>query len=118
MKSVLSASLTSALLITACSQSVAPATTADMPSATASMDGKAQSVKTATTNGTIKAIDTDSGKITLAHGPVPQLEWPAMTMAFKASSEQMAGVKVGQEVLFEFEAQGMDATITRISAER
>ncbi|HBN9180240.1 TPA: copper-binding protein [Pseudomonas aeruginosa] len=60
-------------------------------------------------------VDTGAGKITIAHGPVEALKWPAMTMAFKASPEQLASVKAGQQVEFEFEAKGMDSTITRIT---
>ena len=60
-------------------------------------------------------MDTGAGKITIAHGPVEALKWPAMTMAFKASPEQLASVKAGQQVEFEFEAKGMDSTITRIT---
>jgi len=116
MKSVLAASLATVLLATACSKSENPAATAEMPPAATTMDGMAQSIKTATTRGTIKAIDTESGKITIAHEPVPAMDWPAMTMAFKATPEQIASVKVDQKVQFEFEAQGMDAKLTKISA--
>lgn len=116
MKSVLIASLATALLVTACSKTEEPATTAEMPAASTPMEVMAESAKSATAIGTIKAIDAKSGKITLAHGPVPELDWPAMTMAFKATPEQIANAKVDQKVQFEFEAQGMDATITKISA--
>jgi Cu(I)/Ag(I) efflux system protein CusF len=115
MKSIMFASLTTALLITGCSRSEAPATTTDMPAATESMNTMVESAKTATTKGTIKAIDSEAGKITIAHEPVPAVQWPAMTMAFKATPEQLAVVQVGQAVQFEFQTRGMDATITRIS---
>ncbi|MBW8373141.1 copper-binding protein [Stenotrophomonas sp.] len=64
--------------------------------------------------GIIESVDTGAGKITIAHGPVEALTWPAMTMAFKASPEQLASAKPGQKVEFEFESKGMDNTITRI----
>ena len=69
----------------------------------------------ASATGTIQAVDTDSGKITIAHGPVAALKWPAMTMSFKATPEQLAAVKAGQKVDFEFVSAGMDATLTRIT---
>jgi len=116
MKSILFASLTSAVLVAGCTKPEEQVTTAEMPAASAPMEAMAPSTKSATAIGTIKAIDATSGKITLAHGPVPELEWPAMTMAFKATPDQIASVKVEQKVQFEFEAQGMDATITKISA--
>jgi Cu(I)/Ag(I) efflux system protein CusF len=53
------------------------------------MDGmdmkEAPSAPAAHAEGTVKAIDALGGKVTLAHGPVPALKWPAMTMGFKAS---------------------------------
>jgi Cu(I)/Ag(I) efflux system periplasmic protein CusF len=67
--------------------------------------------------GTIQSIDARTGKLTIAHGPVAALKWPAMTMAFKATPAQLASVHVGQKVKFEFVADGMDATITGISPE-
>lgn len=39
--------------------------------------GTAESV-----TGTIQAVDAGSGKITIAHGLVAALKWPAMTMSF------------------------------------
>ena len=62
----------------------------------------------------INTIDASAGKITIAHEPVPSLQWPAMTMGFRATPEQVASVQVGQTVRFDFESKGMDATITQI----
>ena len=70
----------------------------------------------ASTTGTVKAVDAAAGKITIAHEPVDALKWPAMTMGFKATPEQIASVQAGQKVQFEFESQGMNATITQITA--
>jgi Cu(I)/Ag(I) efflux system protein CusF len=81
-------------------------------------DGAAQPARTAMAIGTVKSIDGAAGLITLAHGPVESLGWPGMTMAFKATPKQVAGVKVGQTVSFEFQAQGMNATITKIGPEQ
>lgn len=69
---------------------------------------------TASATGTVEAIDLAAGKITIAHGPVESLEWPAMTMRFKATPAQVAAVQVGQEVRFEFASTGMDGTILSI----
>lgn len=74
----------------------------------------AQTAKTASAFGIVESIDAGAGKITLAHGPVDALGWPAMTMGFKATPEQIASVQPGQSVRFEFTAEGMAATITRI----
>lgn len=65
--------------------------------------------------GVIKALDAKAGTVTLAHGPVPELKWPAMTMAFKLAKPTLAkGLAVGKKVKFEFQSQGMSAEITGI----
>ena len=57
--------------------------------------------------GRIERIDA-SGEVTLAHGPVPTLDWPAMTMGFVMQDKASLGkFKAGQSVRFEFK-QGAD----------
>ncbi|MCX7587787.1 copper-binding protein [Phenylobacterium sp. 58.2.17] len=50
--------------------------------------------------GVIKALDLKAGSVTLQHGPIAALKWPAMTMAFKADPSLLKTVKVGQKVTF------------------
>ena len=79
------------------------------------MQMKTDAVATkASATGIVKVVDTTAGKITISHGPVAALKWPAMTMAFKATPAQLAAVHVGQKVDFEFMSKGMDGTLTRI----
>ena len=80
----------------------------------AAADAMTQTAKTASASGIVESVDAGAGKITLAHGPIDALGWPAMTMGFKATPEQIASVQPGQSVRFEFTAEGMAATITRI----
>jgi len=80
------------------------------------MQMKTDAVATkASATGIVKTVDASAGKITIAHGPVAAVKWPAMTMTFKATPAQVAAVHVGQKVDFDFVLQGMDATITRVS---
>ena len=65
--------------------------------------------------GVVKAIDAVRGLVTLAHEPVPALNWPAMTMPFTISAELAKGIQVGQRVNFEFTAKGMNGTISKIA---
>lgn len=119
-----------AVLLSACSQApngdtaVPAADNAPMPAAehapmadqtTPASGDMAQPTKTASAMGTVDAVDAMAGKISIAHGPVDALGWPAMTMSFKATPEQIGSVQAGQKVEFEFESQGMDGTITRIT---
>lgn len=69
----------------------------------------------ATASGTIESVDPDAGKIVIAHGAVEALKWPAMTMGFTATPEQIKAVQTGQKVEFEFLSQGAKNTITRIT---
>ncbi|UVJ41890.1 copper-binding protein [Pseudomonas sp. LS1212] len=86
----------------------------DMPMAGMQMQQEAQQAPTAKASGTVKAIDTEKNTVTLAHGAVPALQWPAMTMGFSATAEQLAGLKVGDRAEFEFRAEGMAASIASI----
>ena len=74
-----------------------------------------QAAQTATATGTVKKVDQDKGTITIAHGPVPKLQWPAMVMPFQASAEQIKQVKAGDEVEFTFTSSGMKSELTAIS---
>ena len=69
-------------------------------------------------SGTIESIDAAGGKIEISHGPVATLEWPAMTMGFRATPEQISAVQVGQPVDFDFTVQGPEATLTNIEPAR
>jgi Cu(I)/Ag(I) efflux system protein CusF len=50
--------------------------------------------------GQIKSVDAKAGTLTIHHGPIAALGWPAMTMAFKASPEALKLAKPGQTVKF------------------
>lgn len=75
----------------------------------------AEKVQTNHAVGVVKAVDSMKGTITFSHEPVPSIQWPAMTMAFKASKPLVASVKPGDRVNFEFVTKGMNATVTAIS---
>lgn len=67
--------------------------------------------------GEVRKIDTDAKKITLKHGPLKNLDMPAMTMAFQVSDPALlAKVKVGDKVRFLAANPGGRLTITQIEA--
>jgi Cu(I)/Ag(I) efflux system membrane fusion protein len=68
--------------------------------------------------GTVDGIDPKTGTLSLAHGPVPTLKWPEMTMEFKAANASLLnGLKAGQAVRFEFvERQPGEYVVTSITA--
>lgn len=56
---------------------------------------------TAMTDGTIRKVDTDQGKVTIKHGPITNLGMPPMTMVFTLKdSSQLDGVSDGDTVRF------------------
>ena len=59
--------------------------------------------------GTVDAIDPATRMVSIAHGPVESLKWPAMTMEFKLANDSLRpALKPGSAVSFEFveRAQG------------
>jgi len=56
--------------------------------------------------GVVKAVDAKAGKITIHHGPIAALKWPAMTMTFKASPDVLKAAKPGKTVTFTLNAAG------------
>ena len=54
-------------------------------------------------SGTVQSVDAKDGSISISHGPVASLKWPAMTMEFKAANAAlMSTLKPGAVVDFEF----------------
>jgi Cu(I)/Ag(I) efflux system protein CusF len=70
---------------------------------------------TASATGVVEAVDLAAKTVTIAHGPVAPLQWPAMTMTFKAPDADLSSLKQGDHVSFEFTSTGMDGTITTIT---
>ena len=133
MKTLIASILTAALLA-ACSDdtarttaTTAPATTrapAEAPAAPAATDDMGSMPMPGANNaaagtlangvGTVESVDEAAGKIVIAHGPIDAVKWPAMTMGFSATPEQMTSVTPGQKVSFEFNSNGPANTLTRI----
>ena len=65
-------------------------------------------------NGVVQSVDADANTITLAHEPIPAINWPAMTMQFKVLGNAEEQVKAGDEVTFDLQGNGADSTITKI----
>jgi Cu/Ag efflux protein CusF len=67
------------------------------------------------TDGEVRKVDKAANKVTLKHGPIPNIDMPAMTMVFKAKDPAMlAGLKAGDKVKFEAQKLGDVYTVTRI----
>lgn len=67
-------------------------------------------------DGEVRKVDKDAQKITVRHGPLPQLDMPmAMTMVYRVKDPVMLDkVKPGDKVKFQAEKIGGAFTLTMI----
>jgi Cu(I)/Ag(I) efflux system membrane fusion protein len=63
--------------------------------------------------GRVEQVTKDG--VTLSHGPVPAIGWPAMTMTFRADPMLLRGLKVGDQVQFAFDPPPAAPTVRRIA---
>jgi Cu/Ag efflux protein CusF len=67
------------------------------------------------TEGEVRKIDLEAKKITIRHGPIKNLDMPAMTMVFQVKDPALLEqVKTGDKVRFEAEKIGGQFTVMRI----
>ena len=113
--------LAAAASLAACNKKEAtPAEAAAPPAAPAAAPASdmagmpmAADAKMAKGTGTVTAVSADS--ITVDHAPIPEANWPAMTMGFKAAPDVAKSVKVGDKVAFDLKLQGGGGEITGIT---
>jgi len=69
----------------------------------------------ALSEGEIRKVDKEAKKITIKHGPLQNLDMPAMTMVFQVADPALLDkVKAGDKVKFRAEKKGDVFRITRI----
>lgn len=95
-------------------QTPGAATPGSQPSVTATPATSAPAT-TASATGVVTAVDPAAGTITIEHGPVAALQWPAMTMSFKAGTADISSLKPGDRVAFDFTSTGMDGILDQVS---
>lgn len=72
--------------------------------------------KTASGTGTVTALNAAGRKVTLEHGPMPELNWPAMKMEFGvAGGVDLSKVKAGDKVRFSVTGSSSTHTIQSMS---
>ena len=80
--------------------------------------GKEPVAKTQSTHhakATVKNVDEKDGTVTLAHGPVGSLNWPAMTMKFKVKDKMLLKkLDTGRHVEVELVKEGKDYVVTAV----
>lgn len=68
-----------------------------------------------TGTGTVTQVDAAAGTITLNHGAIPAVSWPAMTMQFTAENPAiLQGIAVGDTVSFELKSATETSIVTSV----
>lgn len=65
-------------------------------------------------SGTMTSVDAVTGKITLDHGAIPAVGWPAIKMGFSAKPDLLKGVPVGDRVALDVTVSGSAEEVTAI----
>ncbi len=79
-------------------------------------DTKGAAAKTGTGSGTITALNVANRKVTFDHGPMPEMNWPAMKMEFPvAPSVDLSKIKIGDKVRFTLTGSGNNYTVQSIA---
>ena len=100
-----------ALLISA-APSLVHAQGMSMPGMEKKDASKGAATKTATGTGTVTAVNAAGRKLTLDHGPMPEVNWPAMKMEFTvAGGVDLSKIKAGDKVRFNMTSSGSTHTI-------
>jgi Cu(I)/Ag(I) efflux system protein CusF len=80
--------------------------------------GSSQAVSTEQqplTDGEVRKVDKEAKKLTIRHGPITNLDMPAMTMVFQVKDPAMLdSVKAGDKVRFVADKAGGAYTVTKI----
>lgn len=67
------------------------------------------------TDGEVRKIDKEAGKITIKHGEIKHMDMPGMTMVFTAKDKAMlSSVKAGDKVKFMVVNEGGKMVLTDI----
>ncbi len=66
-------------------------------------------------DGEIRKVDKEARKLTIKHGPIPSLDMPPMTMAFRVKDPSvLKALKQGDKVRFAAERTDGQYMVTRI----
>jgi Cu(I)/Ag(I) efflux system protein CusF len=65
--------------------------------------------------GEVRRVDKDAQKVTLRHGPIPNLGMGDMTMVFRVADPKLLdGLKPGDKVRFRADRMGGQMTVTEL----
>ncbi len=70
-----------------------------------------------TYSGTGNVTGLSADQVSISHGPIEGLGWPAMTMSFTAPEGMADGVQSGSNVSFSFRQQGGTYVLTSLETQ-
>jgi Cu(I)/Ag(I) efflux system periplasmic protein CusF len=69
--------------------------------------------------GEVRRVNADTGKVTLRHGPIPNLDMPEMTMVFQVQDPSaLESLKPGDKVRFTADKVGETYVVTALEPTR
>ena len=106
-----------ASLLAAALLGAAPAFAANHHAAHPPVAEKAAASAGSLAEGEVRKVDKDTGKVTIKHGPLANLDMPSMTMVFRVKEPAMLDqVKVGDAIRFKAEKIGGNYTVTELQS--
>jgi Cu(I)/Ag(I) efflux system protein CusF len=79
----------------------------------------AQAQSAALTEGEVRKVNKAAKEITIKHGPIQNIDMPAMTMVFQAKDPKMlANLKAGDKIMFSAEYAAGALTVTTIEKKK
>ena len=110
---LLKLSLALVLLLALNGTAVADSAHHDAPAGTGKLAGAEASLPLS--DGEIKKVDKDTGKLTIKHSPITNLGMPAMTMVFRVNDPALLDkVKNGDKIRFAADKVGGVLTVMRV----
>ena len=71
------------------------------------------------TEGEVRKVDKEAGKVTLKHGAIKNLDMPPMTMVFRVKEPDLLDrIKAGDKIRFEAEKVNGQFTVTKAEVVR
>lgn len=97
------------------------ASAASLPALAANDHGshaaKAAGAATEMTDGEIRKVDKENGKLTIKHAEIKSLDMPGMTMVFQVKDKAMLDkVQAGDKVKFKAASEAGKFTVTELEA--
>jgi Cu/Ag efflux protein CusF len=115
MNSISKLALAAALALSSASFTLANAAQPAGTTESAGASGTSSASAASMSEGEIKKIDKEAGKVTIKHGPLTNLDMPAMTMVFRVKDPAMLDqVKVGDKISFVADKVNGQITVTQV----